>query len=141
MDQRSEQSEKLKTNLKFRDRIWVTTAILAKRSLLFCKGLTFELILHVLILFIGSKKYAVLRSLNSLLINTFIVFFPTASPDIMSDVTLSVAMTPADIESKGNGFSGSRKVVSKIDNICWAVSSTLLIRDRLRSGCLYFCGW
>ena len=86
----------------------------------------FELIRHVLILFmlvnvarfsvfIGLKKYAVLRLLNLLLINSSIAFFPTDFAGIMSDVTLSVATTPVEIESKGNGLSWSMKLVSVVD--------------------------
>ena len=76
----------VKSNIKFSERIWATKAILAKRFLLACRGITFELTLHVLILFtsvnvarfsffIGPKKYAVLRLINLLLINSFIAFF------------------------------------------------------------------
>ena len=48
-------------------------------------------------------------------------------------------MIPVEIESKGNGLSGSMKVISMVDSISWTASSSLLIPNVLRSGCLYFC--
>ena len=63
----------------------------------------------------GSKILAVLFTFNLLRVNVSIASFPIAFADIMSDVTLSVAIIPVEIEINGTGLSGSTKVASIVD--------------------------
>ena len=49
--------------------------------------------------------------------NVSMASFPIAFADIMSDVTLSVAIIPVEIEINGSGLSRSMNVASAVDNI------------------------
>ena len=60
---------------------------------------------------------AVLFTLNLLQMNVSIASFSIAFANIVSDVPLSVAIIPVEIEINGSGLSGSINVASIVDNI------------------------